>query len=101
MKSLTETSFCVIIEECGNSYCGSLYAGLLSLISNKADSLENKRIMMFSYGSGLAATLFSVRVNGDLRPIKDTAQVEARLEGRKLITPVEFEENLSAREEVC
>ena len=53
-------------EECGNSYCGSLYAGLLSLIQNKAEVLPNKRVLMFSYGSGLAATQFSINVKGDV-----------------------------------
>jgi hydroxymethylglutaryl-CoA synthase len=88
------------IEECGNSYCGSLYAGLLSLITNKADELQGKRILMFSYGSGLAATLFSIRVEGDVRPIKQTTQVQARLESRKPITASEFEQNLAQREAV-
>ena len=89
-----------VAEQCGNSYCGSLYAGLLSLITNKADELQGKRILMFSYGSGLAATLFSIRVEGDVRPIKQITQVQARLESRQSITPIEFEQNLTKREEV-
>eukprot|EP00045_Choanoeca_perplexa_P017876 m.269597 g.269597 ORF g.269597 m.269597 type:complete len:505 (-) comp17663_c0_seq3:6094-7608(-) len=88
-----------ITKQCGNSYCGSLYAGLLSLITNKADELQNKRILMFSYGSGLAATLFSIRVEGDVRPIKEMTQVQARLDSRQPITATEFEQNLTQREE--
>lgn len=86
-------------EECGNSYCGSLYAGLLSLITNKADDLVNKRILMFSYGSGLAATLFSIRCVGDVTHIRDTANVVERLNARKAVSPEKFEEILSTREQ--
>eukprot|EP00730_Choanoeca_flexa_P019937 TRINITY_DN9750_c0_g1_i1.p1 TRINITY_DN9750_c0_g1~~TRINITY_DN9750_c0_g1_i1.p1 ORF type:complete len:505 (+),score=110.52 TRINITY_DN9750_c0_g1_i1:166-1680(+) len=97
-KRLVEPSE-YITKECGNSYCGSLYAGLLSLITNKAEELTGKRVLMFSYGSGLAATLFSIRVQGDVTPIKQVTQVKARLDARSSLTPVEFEKNLTEREE--
>ncbi|EDQ86062.1 uncharacterized protein MONBRDRAFT_11388 [Monosiga brevicollis MX1] len=87
-----------ITKECGNSYCGSLYAGLLSLIDNKAKDLVGKRIMMFSYGSGLAATLFSIKVNEDVSFIKDTVQVKPRLESRTKLEPSTFEQELETRE---
>ena len=87
-------------EECGNSYCGSLYAGLLSLIANKADDLTGRRVMLFSYGSGLAATLFSINVKGDVRPIRDTANVHSRLAARTRVSPKEFTSILEKREEV-
>lgn len=87
----------LITKECGNSYCGSLYAGLLSLISNQADSLLGKRIMMFSYGSGLASTLFSVKARGDVRFIRDAAAVPARLAQRQRVSPQEFSSMLEAR----
>lgn len=46
----------------GNAYSASLYLGLFSLISRAGESLAGKRILMFSYGSGLAATMFSFKV---------------------------------------
>lgn len=45
----------------GNSYTASLYAGLLSLLSHD-DSLEGKRIALFSYGSGSVSELFTAIV---------------------------------------
>ena len=41
----------------GNIYTGSLYLGLISLIENQP-SLVGKKIAMFSYGSGLASSMF-------------------------------------------
>lgn len=49
----------------GNIYTGSLYNGLLSLICDQSISLEGKTILMFSYGSGCAASMFVLRVTGD------------------------------------
>eukprot|EP00049_Salpingoeca_infusionum_P018593 m.357923 g.357923 ORF g.357923 m.357923 type:complete len:508 (-) comp17988_c0_seq1:359-1882(-) len=89
----------LITKQCGNSYCGSLYAGLLSLIANKADTLQDKRIMMFSYGSGLAASLFSLKVRDDVTFIRDTANVKERLEARTCISPEAFERSLQTRED--
>jgi len=85
-------------EECGNSYCGSLYAGLLSLVSNRAEQLPGSRVLMFSYGSGLAATLFSLRVTGDVTYIRDAADVHARLATRSPVAPAVFEDVLAHRE---
>jgi hypothetical protein len=56
--------------ECGNMYCGSLYSGLCGLLSlMDSDQLQGKRVGMFSYGSGLASTMFSLRVVGDTETI--------------------------------
>jgi len=45
----------------GNIYTGSLYNGLISLICDKTINLSGKRVMLFSYGSGCAASMFSVK----------------------------------------
>lgn len=47
----------------GNIYTGSLYNGLLSLVCDTSIDLTNRRVMMFSYGSGCAASLFVLRFN--------------------------------------
>eukprot|EP00051_Salpingoeca_urceolata_P027900 m.483851 g.483851 ORF g.483851 m.483851 type:complete len:509 (-) comp23096_c0_seq1:133-1659(-) len=88
----------LITKQCGNSYCGSLYAGLLSLITNKADELPGTRTLMFSYGSGLAASLFSVVCVGDVTGIRDKTDVINRLESRTPVAPSEFEAILEQRE---
>lgn len=47
----------------GNIYTGSLYLSLASLIDQKSqEELIGKRILMYSYGSGVSTTLFSIRV---------------------------------------
>lgn len=70
------------------------------MIHNKAEALAGKRVMMFSYGSGLAATLFSLKVNGDVSFIRDTVKVDERLASRNKISPVTFEQLLDEREKV-
>lgn len=51
-----------LAKNLGNIYTGSLYNGLLSLICDDSLDLTNKKICMFSYGSGCAASMFSVTV---------------------------------------
>ncbi|MBN1540867.1 hydroxymethylglutaryl-CoA synthase [candidate division KSB1 bacterium] len=43
----------------GNLYSGSLYLSLISLLENTQENLENKRIALFSYGSGCVGEFFS------------------------------------------
>jgi len=38
----------------------SVHAGLASLVEREGENLEGRRILMYSYGSGLAASLWSV-----------------------------------------
>lgn len=41
---------------------------LISLISQKSsESIRDKRICMYSYGSGVATTLFTLRFNSDFQ----------------------------------
>ncbi len=62
-----------LAKNLGNIYTGSLYNGLLSLLLSGAPKeqggegldLRGKRILMFSYGSGCAASLFSIKVNSN------------------------------------
>jgi hypothetical protein len=39
----------LITKQCGNSYCGSTYAGLLSLLAEKQEKLDGKRVLLFSH----------------------------------------------------
>jgi len=85
-------------NECGNMYCGSLYGGLLSLIYSKAENLPGKRLLMFSYGSGLAASMFSFKVESPVTHIKQKLNLVERLNARVAITPEKFTETLFDRE---
>lgn len=85
---------------CGNSYCGSTYTGLTSLIHNKADELEGKSALIFSYGSGLAATMFSLKFREAPTQIRDTIQVQERLDSRTAVSAEEYSEAMDVREKV-
>merc|ERR1719312_150879 len=50
----------------GNMYTPSLYGGLVSyLLSDSAAGLAGRNIGLFSYGSGSASSMFSIRVTSD------------------------------------
>ncbi|CAI7653810.1 unnamed protein product [Penicillium crustosum] len=84
---------------CGNMYTASLYSGLVSLLSNvPSEELQNKRIGMFSYGSGLASTLFSLRVKGDTSGIAQQLQLRERLEARTAVSPEFYNDICNLRE---
>lgn len=53
-----------------------------------------KRALMFSYGSGLAASLFLVKLKSGLKKIADTSNFQARLAQRKKVAPADFVEAL-------
>lgn len=55
-----------LAKNLGNIYTGSLYNGLVTLLCDKAVDLKDRNIMMFSYGSGCAASMFMLKVTGDL-----------------------------------
>ncbi|WYZ35607.1 hypothetical protein EsH8_X_000254 [Colletotrichum jinshuiense] len=77
---------------CGNMYCGSVWGGLASLISHvDSAALDGKRIGVFSYGSGLAASFMSFRINGDVSEIAKILDIPARLEARRKLAPEAYE----------
>ncbi|KAF6792317.1 hydroxymethylglutaryl- synthase [Colletotrichum sojae] len=77
---------------CGNMYCGSVWGGVASLLSHiDAAALDGKRIGVFSYGSGLAASFMSFRINGDVSEIVKVLDIPARLEARRKVTPETYD----------
>ncbi|KAL9123063.1 MAG: hypothetical protein Q9187_000390 [Circinaria calcarea] len=84
---------------CGNMYCASVYGSLISLLSNiQSEQLRGKRIGIFSYGSGLASSLFSLIVKGDVGTIAHKVDLHARLEARRTVRPEIYEEMCLLRE---
>jgi hydroxymethylglutaryl-CoA synthase len=78
---------------CGNMYCGSVWGGLVSLICNVAPkSLLGKRIGVFSYGSGLASSMLSLKVVGDVSEMVERVDLHRRLEARKTVEPKVYDE---------
>ncbi|PVU90672.1 hypothetical protein BB561_004784 [Smittium simulii] len=83
----------------GNMYTGSVFFGLASLISSVPSSeLQGKRIALFSYGSGCAASIYSFKVVGDVSDIASKLDLVARLNDRICVTPSQFENIMSLRE---
>lgn len=73
---------------CGNMYCASVWGGLCGILSSVDDvALEGKRIGIFSYGSGLASSLLSLKVMGSVETMKKALDIKARLEGRTSVAP--------------
>ncbi|KAI1611132.1 hydroxymethylglutaryl-CoA synthase [Exophiala viscosa] len=84
---------------CGNMYCGSVYGGLVGLICNIAPkTLQDKRLGIFSYGSGLASSLFSFKVVGDTTEMSDKLNLQERLDARRVVAPEVYDEMCMLRE---
>lgn len=59
-------------QRVGNMYTASLYAGILSLMGNEGAHLVGRRVLCFSYGSGLASSMFSFSVPAKIKSHKAT-----------------------------
>lgn len=77
---------------CGNMYCASVWGGVASLLSFvDPKALEGKRIGVFSYGSGLASSFMSFRINGSVETIAKNLNIPARLEARRAVPPETYD----------
>jgi hydroxymethylglutaryl-CoA synthase len=82
-----------VATNCGNLYCGSVWSGLASLISHvDSATLEGKRIALFSYGSGLASSFMSLRINGSTEKISKTLDIPNKLAARRAVPPTTYED---------
>jgi hydroxymethylglutaryl-CoA synthase len=78
---------------CGNMYCASVYSSFCGLLANEeASDLKGKRIAIFSYGSGLASSLFSMKVVGDVSDIKEKLDIHRRLDARRVLPPQTYDD---------
>jgi hydroxymethylglutaryl-CoA synthase len=77
---------------CGNMYTASVYSGLVSILCNvDSAALQGKKIGMFSYGSGLASSLFSLKVVGSTETISKNLNLKARLDARTTVSPETYD----------
>ncbi|KAM7491331.1 hypothetical protein LguiA_034252 [Lonicera macranthoides] len=93
----------LIPKQIGNMYTASLYAAFASLIHNKNSSLDGSRVVMFSYGSGLTATMFSFHLREGQHPfslsnIAKVMNVGEKLKSRHEFPPEKFVETLKLME---
>ncbi|KAJ5808273.1 hypothetical protein N7474_009542 [Penicillium riverlandense] len=88
-----------VATQCGNMYTATVYAGLAALLSNvKFDPSEPKRIGLFSYGSGLASSMFSAKIVGDVSPLVEKLDLHNRLNARTVLEPKAYDEMCQLRE---
>ena len=78
---------------CGNMYCASVYGSLVALLSNvPGEDIKGRRIGVFSYGSGLASSFFSMKVVGDISPMAKQLDLHKRLDARRTVPPETYDE---------
>jgi hydroxymethylglutaryl-CoA synthase len=83
----------------GNTYTGSLYQCLASLLSTvEPETLKGKRVSMFAFGSGCAASFFVARIKGDTTEIREKMDLLNRLKSMKVVHPQQFVDALALRE---
>ncbi|XP_026762980.1 hydroxymethylglutaryl-CoA synthase 1 [Galleria mellonella] len=94
-----------IASNVGNMYTASLYGGLVSyLVSKSPDQLIGKKFALFSYGSGLASTMYSINICNDMsagsklskliNSLNDTIHL---LDKRQSVEPIKFSEIMELR----
>ncbi|CRK91908.1 CLUMA_CG005528, isoform A [Clunio marinus] len=94
----------LLANQVGNMYTPSVYSGLVSLlISADADvsKLNGRHVGVFSYGSGLASTMYSISITSDsskLQSLLDKlSYVKPLLEQRTKISPEQFTSLMETR----
>ncbi|KAH8372176.1 hypothetical protein KR093_010403 [Drosophila rubida] len=93
----------LLANQVGNMYTPSVYSGLVSLlIGVPAAQLVDKRIGVFSYGSGLAASMYSIKVTQDAaafeRFVAKLDYVQPMLNSREKVVPEQFSSLMEVRE---
>jgi len=93
-----------LANQVGNMYTPSVYSGLVSFLVNAdgdVNKLLNKHVGVFSYGSGLASTMYSISVTNDCTKLQSLLDklnyVKPLLEQRIKISPQEFTELMELR----
>ena len=78
---------------CGNMYCASVYGSLVALLSNvSAEQMKGRRMAVFSYGSGLASSFFSMKAVGDISDLAEKLDLHQRLDARRTVSPETYDE---------
>jgi len=73
--------------------------------SKKPEEVAGRRIILFSYGSGLASAMYSLRVSSDSSPgsplsslMESLLDIPTRLKARLTVSPPDFEKTMLLRE---
>ena len=98
-----------IANQVGNMYTPSVYSGLVSfLIDKPIEALAGNKIGIFSYGSGLASSMYSITITKDIsegsefkKLVTNLSYVKPQLEARQRVHPEEYTKVLAFREKNC
>ena len=83
----------VVPTMCGNMYSASVYGSLCSILSHvNSSDLHGRRVGVFSYGSGLASSFFSLKVVGDTKQMQEKLDIKNRLDARRTVPPHVYDE---------
>lgn len=92
----------LLASRVGNMYTASVYSCLLShLLETPLAQLAGQRIVVFSYGSGLASSMYSLRVKGGAELetlVERCAHVRQNLDSRVAVSPQQFSDILEQRQ---
>lgn len=92
----------LLASRVGNMYTASVFGCLVShLLETPLSQLAGQRILVFSYGSGLASSMYSLRVKGgaDLETLVDRcAHIRKNLDSRTAVSPQQFSDILEQRQ---
>lgn len=94
-----------VSRQTGNTYTASVWMNMANLVSELGASLADKRVVLFSYGSGALASMMTVQPSNDvandrfsLARIQSVLRLSERLANREKLTPADLDVALTARE---
>lgn len=93
-----------VANQVGNMYTPSVYGGLVSYIINKPVSeLVGNRIGVFSYGSGLASSMYSLKVSNEglTNLVTNLSYVKTMMNNRRIMSPKDFSNAMTTREQIA
>lgn len=87
----------------GNMYTPSVYSGLVSLLIEKSpQELLGNKVGVFSYGSGLTSSMYSISVTSDIEQLNSLRNkmtyVTDELHSRTKFSPEEYSQTLDERQ---
>ena len=81
----------MLASRIGNTYTGSLYLGVASMLHTQGAELAGKRVGLFSYGSGCSSEFFSGVVGQRAADVIARAGLDELLAGRTRVDVAEYE----------
>lgn len=87
-----------LAREIGNCYTASLYSSLAALLVEAKGSLIGKRILLYSFGSGFAASMYSLRVTSCAENVVVGPELQDQLAERDVVSAEDYVATLKQRE---